>query len=371
MSAILTYAKDKNNQWVHIDDVENGSACNCYCPICNKPLFAKNGGEIREHHFAHSHETDCGNNDETTLHLLAKEIIMEEQCIMLPPSDDKDYPSGLVKLHNLKKEQWDNVYGIRPDIEGIMDNGERLIIEFFVSHKVQRKKNDTIVNNNLKCIEIELNFFNIDKSSIREFLVNSDKNRKWVTNNIDSIKGDGFGISSERNPLHEKAIEYIKKKFDEDTIEIMPFNNYKQFDLKEELGYDTCERNISVYRNFKYDLKIFSKEKEDLDDIYISIIGRKRNNYNKIPEDMCIIDIIIRDENDYNELTKRVFLKNVDDKSIFYFYNFDNINWPNNYKPYNTGNTIQKSSNYINNSIENSTDEDYIRRHETSKKFMS
>lgn len=369
MSAILTYAKDKNNQLVHIDDVENGSACNCYCPHCKKPLYAKNGGEIREHHFAHYHETDCGNNDETTLHLLAKEIIMEEQCIMLPPSDDKDYPSGLVKLHNLKKEQWDNVYGIRPDIEGIMDNGERLIIEFFVSHKVQRKKNDTIVNNNLKCIEIELNFFNIDKSSIREFLVNSDKNRKWVTNNIDSIKGDGFGISNERNPLHEKAIEFIKKKFDEDTIEIMPFNNYKQFDLKEEYGYDTCERNISVYRNFKYDLKIFSKEKEDLDDIYISIRGRRRNPDNEIPKDLRVIDIIIRDENDYNKLTSHYFLKNDDDKYIF--YNFDSINRPNNYKPYNTGNTIQKSSNYINNSIENSTDDDYIRRYEIFKKIMS
>ena len=368
MSAILTYAKDKNNQLVHIDAVENGSACNCYCPICNKPLFAKNGGEIREHHFAHYHETDCGNNDETTLHLLAKEIIMEEQCIMLPPSDDKDYPSGLVKLHNLKKEQWDNVYGIRPDIDGIMENGERLIIEFFVSHKVQPKKIDTIVNNNLKCIEIYLNFFKMDKSSIREFLVNSDNNRKWVTNTIDSIKGDGFGISSERNPLHEKAIEYIKKKFDEDTIEIMPFNDYKQIYLKK-LGYDTCERNISMYRNFKYDLKIFSKEKEDLDDIYISIRGRRRNSNNEIPKDLRVIDIIIRDEYDYNKLTSHYFLKNDDDKYIF--YNFDSINWPNNYKPYNTGNTIQKSSNYINNSIENSTDEDYIRRHEIFKKFMS
>ena len=195
MSAILTYAKDKNNQLVHIDAVENGGKCNCICPYCEKPLFAKNGGDIREHHFAHYKGNECEHAYETTLHMLAKEIIMEEQCIMLPPSDDKKFPSGLVKLHNLKEEQWDNVYGIRPDIDGIMENGERLIIEFFVSHKVQRKKNDTIVNNNLKCIEIDLNYIRMDKSSIREFLINSNKNRKWVTNTIDSIKGDGFGIS--------------------------------------------------------------------------------------------------------------------------------------------------------------------------------
>ena len=371
MSAILTYAKDKNNQLVHIDDVENGSACNCYCPHCKKPLYAKNGGEIREHHFAHYKGNECEHAYETTLHMLAKEIIMEEKCIMLPPSDDKSFPSGLVKLNNLKKEQWDNVYGIRPDIDGIMENGERLIIEFFVSHKVQPKKIDTIVNNNLKCIEIELNFFKMDKSSIREFLVNSDNNRKWVTNTIDSIKGDGFGISSERNPLHEKAIEYIKKKFEEESIVIMPYkDNNNILDLKYR-RYDTCERNISMYRNFKYDLKIFSKEKEDLDDIYISIRGRRRNPDNKIPKDLRVIDIIIRDENDYNELTKRVFLKNVDDKNIFYFYNFDSINQPNNNKE----NIVQNKSNImintINETIENSTDEDYIRRHEIFKKFMS
>lgn len=371
MSAILTYAKDKNNKWVHIDAVENGSACNCYCPHCKKPLFAKNGGDIREHHFAHYKGNECEHAYETTLHLLAKEIIMEEQCIMLPSSDDKDYPSGLVKLNNLKEEQWDNVYGIRPDIDGIMENGERLIIEFFVSHKVQRKKIDTIINNNLKCIEIDLNFVKMDKSSIREFLIKSDKNRKWVTNNIDSIKGDGFGISYERNPLHEKAIEFIKKKFDEDNIRIKPYiYNYKLFYLKK-IGYDTCERNISMYRNFKYDLKIFSKEKEDLDDIYISIRGRRRNSDNKIPKDLRVIDIIIRDENDYNKLTSHYFLKNVDDKYIFYFYNFDSINQPNN----NTENIVQNKSNImintINEIIESSIDKDTKSRLEKFKKFMS
>lgn len=369
MSAILTYAKDKNNQLVHIDAVENGGKCNCICPYCEKPLFAKNGGDIREHHFAHYKGNECEHAYETTLHMLAKEIIMEEQCIMLPPSDDKKFPSGLVKLHNLKEEQWDNVYGIRPDIDGIMENGERLIIEFFVSHKVQRKKNDTIVNNNLKCIEIDLNYIRMDKSSIREFLINSNKNRKWVTNTIDSIKGDGFGISYERNPLHEKAIEFIKKKFDEDNLIIMPYiYNNEQFDLKK-LGYDTCERNINIYRNFKSDLILYRKEKENKGYISISIRGRRRNSNNEIPKDLRVIDIIIRDEYDYNKLTSHVFLKNDNNKYIF--DNFGSINRPNNYKPYNTGNIIQKSSNYINNSIENSTDEDYIRRHEIFKEFMS
>ena len=281
----------------------------------------------------------------------------------------KAYVELTLKLHNLKKEQWDNVYGIRPDIDGIMENGERLIIEFFVSHKVQRKKNDTIVNNNLKCIEIDLNYIRMDKSSIREFLINSNKNRKWVTNTIDSIKGDGFGISYERNPLHEKAIEFIKKKFDEDNIIIMPYiYNNKLFDLKK-LGYDTCERNISVYRKFKSDLILYRKEKENKGYISISIRGRRRNFNNEIPKDLRIIDIIIRDENDYNKLTSHYFLKNDDDKYIF--YNFDSINQPNN----NTENIVQNKSNImintINETIESSIDKDTKSRFEIFKEFMS
>ena len=370
MSAILTYAKDKNNQLVHIDAVENGGKCNCICPYCEKPLFAKNGGDIREHHFAHYKGNECEHAYETTLHMLAKEIIMEEKCIMLPPSDDKKFPSGLVKLNNLNEEQWDNIYNIRPDIDGIMENGERLIIEFFVSHKVQRKKIDTIINNNLKCIEIDLNFVKMDRLSIREFLVNSDENRKWVTNTINSIKGDGFGISYERNPLHEKAIEFIKKKFNEDNLIITPHQyNYKKFYLKT-LGYEICEQNTDIYRKLKSDLILYRKSNKDY--ISISIRGRRRNFNNKIPKDLRVIDIIIRDENDYNNLIRHAFLKNDDNKYIY--YNFDNLDQPNNYKSYNNENTIQKKSNFlsdvIENVIKNCTDEETIKRSYTYLKFM-
>ena len=54
MSAFLTYALDANDELVHIDMVQNGGACQCRCPKCKSLLDAKNGGLIREHHFAHS-----------------------------------------------------------------------------------------------------------------------------------------------------------------------------------------------------------------------------------------------------------------------------------------------------------------------------
>lgn len=77
----LTYALDSpssEGKLVNIDEVENGNACNCFCPACHEPLIAKNNGEIREHHFAHKSGTECEHAYESMLHLYAKEAIQQE-----------------------------------------------------------------------------------------------------------------------------------------------------------------------------------------------------------------------------------------------------------------------------------------------------
>ena len=136
--------------------------CGCHCPHCNAPLYAKNTGQIREHHFAHAHGLECEGAYESSLHLLAKEVLQETGRIMLPQSISSTFPSGLVRIHNVEVEKWDERYGFRPDVEGVMDNGERLLIEFLVSHKVDGKKRQIIVDNNLKCIEIDINYQALD-----------------------------------------------------------------------------------------------------------------------------------------------------------------------------------------------------------------
>ena len=58
MGAFLTFALDEGGSLVHVDDVSKGMKCGCHCPHCDAPLYAKNAGQIREHHFAHATDTN-------------------------------------------------------------------------------------------------------------------------------------------------------------------------------------------------------------------------------------------------------------------------------------------------------------------------
>lgn len=298
MSALLTYAHDKNKKLVHIEDAAHGHKCECFCPHCGSPLIAKNGGSIREHHFAHSHGHECEGAYETMLHLLAKEIISETNAIMLPDSEDGNFPSGLVTLTNVEVEKFDSTYNIKPDLEGILPNGERLLVEFKVTHKVDTKKHDIIVNSGVKCIEIDLNWQDGRKDSLRQFLTCSSDFRSWIVPYEEKTKGDGFSFPYPRNPLHEKAIEYLKNAFDSNDIIVSPFNtNYRLKEYK----YDICETHAN-FRGYKSDLLFFRSTCEDKAYISISIRGRRRNEGQKIPPKLRMIDIIIREDRDLDSL---------------------------------------------------------------------
>lgn len=73
----LIYAIGSQNDFVYVDDVAKGLACNCYCPACKERLVAKNGGTKRIHHFAHASGVDCEGAYETMLHQLAKIRVQE------------------------------------------------------------------------------------------------------------------------------------------------------------------------------------------------------------------------------------------------------------------------------------------------------
>ncbi len=73
-----------DGRMVHVNDVPNGLACGCFCPVCNAPLVARQG-KIRVPHFAHTAGRDCQRAGETALHMAAKQVLQDlKGCIVLP-----------------------------------------------------------------------------------------------------------------------------------------------------------------------------------------------------------------------------------------------------------------------------------------------
>ena len=290
--ALLTIALDSNNKSVEIDKVPNGLKCNCFCPHCKSPLIAKNDGTVREHHFAHEAGTECRNAVESALHLIAKEIIKEECAIMLPESEGGLWPNGYVLLKNVAIEKKDSKLNIIPDAEGILPNGRRLLIEFLVSHHVSTYKRQIIVDNNLLCVEIDLNYQKQNKASMRNFLLNTIQDRKWVQKEQPKAKSglESFSYDPNRNPLQIDAINILIKRFNDKTLSYTFSGIENNFN---NLGYDICEPNSKKYRKFKSDLLLLKSSNPEDDLISINVRGRGRNEGFRIPDGLKVIDIIV------------------------------------------------------------------------------
>lgn len=179
----LTSAIDAEGNWKHINEVASGFACNCYCPHCNARLIAINSkpeGESKAHHFAHERGSDCIWSDESSLHKLAKEVLAEEQKIMLPVLQG-ELNAKQLEFDSVEQEARDAGTGLIPDCVCYY-GGQKLWVEFKRTHEVDTKKAEKICNAKIDCIEIDLNVCEINKEAVRKFIVEESSDRIWVFN---------------------------------------------------------------------------------------------------------------------------------------------------------------------------------------------
>lgn len=190
---LCEYAFNEKHELVHVDSVPNGLDCNCTCPRCGEKMIAKQG-KINEHHFAHSSGSECEGYYETVMHILAKEIIAEEKCVMLPEYKDiyNDFieidnytnyfklDSKILKFESVEIEQRNDLNDLQPDIVGITGDGLRLWIEIAVTHKCDDNKIQKIKNNNINCIEIQIPENIYSKDDLKNFLVNCNSYRYFI-----------------------------------------------------------------------------------------------------------------------------------------------------------------------------------------------
>lgn len=135
-----------------IDDVDRGKACNCICPSCGHPLIA-NKGDSKQDYFSHASGSECGAGYQTALHMIAKDILLEEKKLLLPKlvikPDDTVWKKGtkgkFVTLVKAKIWEFDTVTlekklgDIIPDV--VLELGEKkLLVEIKVTHGIDEVK---------------------------------------------------------------------------------------------------------------------------------------------------------------------------------------------------------------------------------------
>lgn len=146
----LQLALNGQKQIKSIYEVQTGIKCNCYCPVCNNALIAKNKDKYpnqelklgeKTAHFAHSNGSDCPNAGETMLHLIAKEVLKDLKTLLLPSityngiklkeQELMTFDDCLIENRVTTKDSY-----IKPD--AILTKGKsQLYIEFYKTHLVK------------------------------------------------------------------------------------------------------------------------------------------------------------------------------------------------------------------------------------------
>lgn len=203
----LIYAL-KDDNLVHISEVESGLKCGCICPACGGSLIAKKG-DIVMHHFAHQSTVECEYGYQTSLHLAAKEIISEHQEIILPAlylefqgtgSRELIHEERIVKVSKvILEKKLDNII---PDILLETDIG-KIIIEIYVTHEIDNEKERKIQKLGIQTIEIDLSKFerDITKEDLENFLIGRSENKHWVYNKEIREVYKRFVAASEKKKL--------------------------------------------------------------------------------------------------------------------------------------------------------------------------
>lgn len=206
---------------LHIDDAPSGLNCNCVCPACGAPLVARKGKE-RTAHFAHHSIRDCEFGYETSLHLLAKEIISKAKTIWLPPV--------YIELPHRREElyKWQSIpitqvvlekrfHNIIPDII-VYSGNAYFFIEIVVTHGIDDIKREKIRSSNISTLEIDLSDLNqqITPDMLSDILLNQNQRKKWCYNRKANERYQYILHKSERRRIIQRGlalhVDYCPKK---------------------------------------------------------------------------------------------------------------------------------------------------------------
>lgn len=280
----LTYGiNTQTGTLVSVEKVVRGLKCECICPVCRSVLIARQGSKM-QWHFAHANSAECTGARMTTLHLLAQQILQKEKKIMLPAYKGRCLKKKAfsIQFDDVILEQQIPVNGrhIQPDgIGRINKNGKdhNLLIEIFVTHKVDEQKLQDIKDLNCACIEIDLSDLldtDYTEEKIKERLFTKYSDRKWLNNPFYKQQDKELQIRKEKEEeerrekelqaereRHSEAVEFVRP-FLSGELPPSTFNNHfciKPYSLQEEI--------LKVLRSVYY-YSFFDPSEDDIQNAY-------------------------------------------------------------------------------------------------------
>ncbi len=269
MSSTIKYPialKKDTNLLVNISDVESGLKCNCYCFECKEDLIAINKVEnIQAAHFRHLKDSNCKGSFESYIHWLTKEIFKEIDCIQIPqitPSHvecqrikqfEKVDLNQLFDRYNIPKElrkiclsdfilqeeyelNFDQCLiektfktpngNIKVDIV-LKDDGVIMLIEPFLTHKIDCEKKKKIELADFTTLEIDLNPFykiygsNFSKEQLIKYLKVDPFTKYWVHFSGEKVDSLLKRIYNEiENDFRSYFLEFEKYRTQNSKIEL-------------------------------------------------------------------------------------------------------------------------------------------------------
>lgn len=146
-------------------EVERGLSSGCVCPGCGQDLIA-NQGVQKQAYFSHRSGSDCSSGYETAVHLMAKQVVADAGWVtgasvtfadMVEAGMHREWVKTysepqMLLLTNVELEQ--SALGKRPDIVGLVVDGQVLYVEIAVTHPVDADKRHLFSDKNM--LEIDL-----------------------------------------------------------------------------------------------------------------------------------------------------------------------------------------------------------------------
>jgi hypothetical protein len=254
-SVLMPFARDiKTRQYVGIDEVPNGIACNCVCISCGMILEARHGEE-REHHFKHRSkaETECKISYWVSIRSIAEQILEQSNFIYIPFLSTKFFQTASIQIKNVDRG-FSKQHQFTFDLKLNTSIGE-IFIYFLTGEGSVEGRNRSYFDllpeyfSDSLILEIDLKAIKENHSQAKAYLHDLIINR--VDNKNIYVSQQSYSNTNQRiiKPVDDKRQRQPRLKLDDYKDFIMYTLGYKNLDMFDSEDLLVCSRMVAFFQD--------------------------------------------------------------------------------------------------------------------------